>query len=226
MHFWPGATCCLNSSAYFQSKIKLVWTHILIIAWWISRILGSWAHFCFASNLQNNIYKSNTYSMSSDVSFLMGGGEWGPARAGQKAKERHAEMAGRSRQGAAVIYTHIHPQHCSYSYTWAYADAFCSPLNSKWALCLWLTARAVWTLHISTSRPVFALGLAMDTGQLFGHMHVFSCTPWSSVCLETRAASAVLGESDCEHGPVGKSQGWEQTEFCMANGEASALPLQ
>lgn len=55
--------------------------------------------------------------MSSDVSFPMGGGEWGPARAGQKAKERHAEMAGRSRQGAAVIYTHIHPQHCSYSYT-------------------------------------------------------------------------------------------------------------
>lgn len=55
--------------------------------------------------------------MSSDGSFLTGGGEWGCARAGQKAKERHAEMSGRSRQVAAVIYTHIHPQHCSYSYT-------------------------------------------------------------------------------------------------------------
>lgn len=73
---------------------------------------------------------------------------------------------------------------------------------------------------------MFALGLAVDTGQLFGHMHVFSCTPWSSVCQETRAASAVLGESDCGRGPVGKSQGWEQTEICMVNGEASALALQ
>lgn len=136
VHFWPGATCCLNSLAYCHSKIKLVWAHILIIAWWISRILGPRADFCFASNLQNNVYKFITCNLSSDGSFLMGGSEWGSARAGQKAKERHAEMAGRSRQGAAVIYTHLHAQHCSCSYTWACADAFCSPLSSEWALCL------------------------------------------------------------------------------------------
>lgn len=53
---------------------------------------------------------------------------------------------------------------------------------------------------------MFVLGLAVDTGQPFGHMHIFSCMPWSSVGLETRDASAGLGESDCESGLVGRGQ--------------------
>lgn len=105
-HFWPGATCCLNSSGYFHSKIKLVWAHILMIAWWISRILGSWAHFCFVLNLQNDV-KLITCSLSSDVSFLMGRDEWGSASAGQKAKKRHAEMAGEKQAGCSCnLYTY------------------------------------------------------------------------------------------------------------------------
>lgn len=105
--FWPGAIHCLNSSAYFHSTINdtgsccslsgesaQFWEHELI------SVLPQTSKIMFISLIL----------AEPGLRWLllggMGRGEGAPAMAGRRAEEGHAWMVGRSRQGAALMYTY------------------------------------------------------------------------------------------------------------------------
>lgn len=127
--FWPGAIYCLTPLLTFTAKLS--WYGLmLLLAWWIHIVWGAWAHFCFASNLQSNVFTINTCRVWAQVAHF----RWEEVRDGLReqggGQRRHTQTARGSRQGAAVMYTHTYAQRCSCSYTRGYTDAFLSPLNS------------------------------------------------------------------------------------------------
>lgn len=104
---------------------------IPLLAWWISMGLGAGAHFCSVSNLQNNVYKFNT----SRVCVQMAPFRWEKVREGLREQGRGQGRDTHGWQGEQAgcscnVYKYTQAQQCSCSYTWAYAAAFLSPLNS------------------------------------------------------------------------------------------------
>lgn len=125
-NFWPGAIYCLNSSAYFHSKTRLIWAHTTAS---ISMVSGAWSNFCFQTF---KLMFTNVILAEPELRWLLSGGKkWGRVcKSRVEGRGNSCVDDKESRQGAALMCTRIYAQQCSCSYMWVYADAFVSPLKS------------------------------------------------------------------------------------------------